>query len=66
VFHSLQDGHCPLHRGASAPQDEQTNTVRALAMGTIRNPEAAMLARVIPPTGPPGIAAQVAVSAISF
>jgi hypothetical protein len=32
VFHSPQDGHCPLHRGASAPQDEQTNTVRGLAI----------------------------------
>ena len=52
VFHSPQDGHWPLHRGASAPQDEQTNTVRGLAMEQIRDREAAMLACDPPPDRP--------------
>ena len=55
VFHSLHDGHCPLHRGASAPQDEQTNTVRGLAIWAIRDREAAMLACKKPPTGLAGL-----------
>jgi hypothetical protein len=61
----LHDGHWPLHRGASAPQDEQTNTVRGLAIWAIWNREAAMLAREMASAGRRGIAAQVAVSAIS-
>jgi len=65
VFHSPQDGHCPLQRGASAPQDEQTKTVRGLAMaGSDR--EAAMLARAHAPNPAVRTAAQVAVWAISI
>ena len=66
MFHSLQVGHWPLHRGASAPQEEQTKTVRGLAMEAIWDREAAMLACEVPPTDPSGSAAQVAFSAISF
>ena len=50
VFHSPQPGHCPSHRGASAPQAEQTKTVveRAMAFDdigaarTIRPPAGAL------------------------
>ena len=32
VFHSLQPGHCPIQRGVSAAQAEQTKTVDARGM----------------------------------
>jgi serine/threonine-protein kinase len=51
VFHSPQAGHWPDQRGASAPQAEQTKTVRGLAM-VVRNAGAAMLACVRPHATP--------------
>ena len=35
VFHSPQPGHCPIQRGASAAQAEQTKTVVARGMGLV-------------------------------
>jgi hypothetical protein len=36
VFHSPHEGHWPCQRGASAPQAEQTNTVRGFGIAAVR------------------------------